>query len=329
METTLDLSRWRETPHGVNYRRWTIVATNVRHLLRTRFFRILVTIAWLGSLAIAAAGFLFSQSVSSGGLLESLATRIGPRQEALVAALGGFVTLFPDIVVRGIFTLIFWLHSYIGLSLSLIALTTLVPQLITTDRASNALTIYLSRPLTSADYLIGKLGTIAGVLLLVWTGPLVFGWVLSMAFAPNRDFVIYSFVPLLRALAFNGVALVSLSAIALGVSAIGRNSRTTVVAWIMLWLVLSIPASAPRAPGWLRHASFYQDLTTVRLKVFSLSDALADAATQLPMLNDRFVKNLTAASVKAEPIDYQGALWALAAFCALSSVVFLRRIRPE
>ncbi len=329
METTLDLSRWREVPHGVNYRRGTIVATNIRHLLRTRFFRILLTLAWTGGLLIAAAGFLFSQSVADGGVLESLATRFGPRAEALVAVIAGFVTLFPDIVVRGIFSLIFWIHSYVGLGLSLLALTVMVPSLITTDRASNALTIYLARPLTTVDYLLGKLGTIASMMLLVWTGPLLFGWLLSMAFAPNRDFVIYSFTPLLRALAFNAIALVSLSAIALGVSALAKNSRATVVAWLLLWLVVSIPASAPRAPAWLQRASFYQDLTNVRLKVFSLSDALSDAATQLPLLNERFAEALKNGAVRAEPADYQGALIGLGAFIALSSVIFLRRIRPE
>jgi ABC-2 type transport system permease protein len=329
MENTLDLSRWRELPHGVNYRRWTIVATNLRHLIRTRFFRILLTLAWVGGFMIAVGGFLFSQSVSDGGILETWAHRLGPRMEAVVSMIGGFVTLFPDIVVRGIFTLIFWLHSYVGLGLSLLALTTMVPTLITTDRASNALTIYLSRPLTTADYLLGKLGTIAGMMLLVWTGPLLLGWLLSMAFAPNRDFVIYSVAPLLRALAFNGVALVSLSAIALGVSAIAKNSRATVVIWLALWLVVSIPASAPRAPDWLRRASFYQDLTDVRLKVFSLSDALSDAAEQLPLLNERFVQSLKAGATRATPVDHRGALGALAAFIALSSVVFLRRIRPE
>lgn len=328
MERTLDLSRWSERPHGVNYRRWVIISAGVRQIVRTRFFRILLTIAWVGGLAIAVAGFCFSQAISTGGVLETLAAKFGPRAEAIVQALGGFVTLYPDIIVRGIFTVIFWIHSYIGLGLSLIALTVLVPSLITTDRASNALTIYLSRPLTSIDYLLGKLGIIAGVLILVWTGPLLFGWLVSMAFATDRDFIIYSLSPLLRALMFNGIAFASLSCIALGVSALGRSSRTTSVAWIMLWLVIWIPASAPRAPDWFKRASFYQDLSMVRLQIFDLSDSF-DAAAELPMLNARFAQSLKSAGTRAESNDFKGALGALAVFCALSSVVFLRRIRPE
>jgi len=42
METNLDLSRWREKPKGVDYRRWTIVSTGLRQMLANRLFRILL-----------------------------------------------------------------------------------------------------------------------------------------------------------------------------------------------------------------------------------------------------------------------------------------------
>ena len=244
-------------------------------------------------------------------------------------AIGGVVTLYPDICVRGVFTLLFWAHSFLGLWLSLLALTTLVPGLITRDRASNALIVYLSRPLTSADYLIGKFGTIVGVLLLVWTGPLLLGWILSMLFATDRDFVVYSSGPLLRALSFNGIALVTLSAIALGVSALGRNARLTIVIWISLWAVFGVMATNPRAPTWITRMSFAHDLGEVRQEVFRLDDVLTAASAQLPVFDQRFTSNLATAGKKAEPTDFGGALAALGVFVVGSSFVFLRRLRPE
>lgn len=329
MDNTLDLSRWREAPRGVAYRRWTIVATGLRQLLRLRFFKILLSAAWSAGLMIGVAGFAFSQSLATGGWLESLATKLGPRAEALFTVLTGLVALFPDIVVNSLFTLIFWAHSFLGLWLSLIALATLVPQLITRDRASNALIVYLSRPLTSTDYLLGKLGIIVGVILLVWTGPLVFGWLLSMLFATDRDFIVYSLSPLLRALAFNGIGIVALSAIALGVSALGRKPQITTGVWIGLWLVFGVMASPPRTPDWMKRTSFTHNLGEIRQETFRLDTALTDAATNLPLLDQRFVANLSAAGKKAEATDFKGALVALGAFVALSSVVFLRKIRPE
>jgi ABC-2 type transport system permease protein len=329
MDSSLDLSRWRETPRGVAYRRWTIVAAGLRQIFRTRFFKLLLSVAWSGGLMIAVAGFAFSQSLASGGWLENLAVRIGPRAEALFTVMTGLVAMFPDVIVHGVFTVIFWAHSFLGLWLSLLALSSVVPQLITRDRASNALIVYLSRPLTSADYLLGKLGIIVGVLVLVWTGPLLVGWLLSMLFATDRDFIVYSFSPLLRALLFNGVALVVLAAIALGVSAVGRHAQVAVTIWTLLWIVFAGVAVQPRAPDWIKRTSFTHNLSEVRQEVFRLDTALADAASQLPLLDQRLVGNITTAGKKAEATDFDGALASLGVFVALSSWVFFRKLRPE
>ena len=143
MEPALDLRRWQEKPAGVAYRRWVIVSTGLRQLMRTRFFRILLFLAWTAGVLMAAAGFLFTQSLASGGWLESWATSLGPKPQAFVSAFCALVLLYPDICIGGLFTAVFWVQSLIGLWLCLIALSTVVPRLITQDRASNALTIYL------------------------------------------------------------------------------------------------------------------------------------------------------------------------------------------
>ncbi|MEO5959746.1 MAG: hypothetical protein ABIZ49_03585 [Opitutaceae bacterium] len=328
MDHSLDLSRWRELPRGVGYRRWTIVSAGLRQLLRTRFFRILLAVAWMGGMAIAVLGFAFSQTLAPDGWVQNLAA-FGPRAKALASALNAFVLLFPDLLVDGVFTLLFWLHSFLGLWLSLVALTVLVPQLITRDRASNALTVYLSRPLTTSDYLLGKLGIIVGVLALVWTGPLVGGWLLSMVFASDRDFIVYSFTPLLRALLFNGIALVALAAIALGISALGRASRVTTMIWLFLWLMVGFGALPPRAPNWMKRASFTHDLSQVRQEVFRVDTVFANAAAKLPLLDAQQTKKLSSAATKTAAKDFQGALVALGVFCALSSFVFFRKLKPE
>jgi hypothetical protein len=326
---SLDLSRWRETPRGVGYRRWSIVATGLRQLLRTRFFKFILSVAWSAGLMIAVAGFGFSQSVAEGGWLQDLAVRLGPRTEALFKVLAGLVAMFPDIVVHGVFTAIFWAHSFLGLWLSLLALASLVPQLITRDRGSNALIMYLARPLTTVDYLLGKLGIIVGVLVLVWTGPLLAGWLVSMLFATDRDFIAYSFSPLLRALLFNGVALVVLSALALGVSALGRKPQLTTVTWISLWIIFGTIAGPPGTPAWIKRFSFTQDLSELRQEIFRFDSALTDAAANLPLLDQRFVANLAAAGKKAEAADFDGALASLGVFVVASSFVFFRKLRPE
>ena len=329
MEASLDLSRWREAPRGIGYRRWTIVAAGLRHVLRLRFFKILLTIAWLAGVVIAILGFAFAQSVTEGGWLETLASNIGPRAQALNSVLGALVLLYPDICIGGFYTLVFWLHSFVGLWLSLVALTAVIPRLITRDRATNALIVYLARPLTSTDYLLGKLGIIVGVLACVWTGPLLLGWLLSVAFAPNTDFVVHSFEPLLRALIFHGLGLVALAAIALGVSAIARTSRTTIVIWLGLWIILGFVTLGPRTPVWLQRMSFTHNLNEARSGILRPDEALIAAGKELPLTDRQFANNIARAGERTQTTDRNGALIALAGFVALSSVVFLRRLRPE
>lgn len=329
MDATLDLSRWTTAPKGVGYRRWTIISMGLRRLLRTRFFKFMLGIAWMSGLLIAVFGFMFSQTLATGGWLETYAVKIGPRAEAVAKVVTGLVALYPDVVVHTLFTIVFWLHSFVGLTISLVALTIMIPQLVTRDQATNALIIYLSRPLTTLDYLLGKFGTIVGVLLLLWTGPLLLGWMLSMAFATDRDFLLYSLTPLLRALLFNGIALVVLSAIALGVSAIARSSMVTIFVWLGVWLIAWFTASFPDSPWWLERVSFMHDLGQVRAQTLRLDEALTDAATNLPLMDQDFVRGLKRGGEKAGPEDFKGALYGLAFLTAASGAVFFRKLRPE
>jgi ABC-2 type transport system permease protein len=329
METTLDLSRCREKPRGVGYRRWVIISTGLRQLFSTRFFRALLLFAWSAGVFMAAVGFLFSQTVATGGWLEQGAASLGVRAQAVASAVGAVVLLYPDICVNGLFTLVFWLQSYLGLGLCLIALTVLVPRLVARDRASNALIIYLARPLTSVDYLLGKLGIIAGVLVLLWTGPLFFGWGLSMLFAPNSDFFVYSVSPLLRALLLNGISLVVLASVALGVSALSRSSRNTILLWIFLWVIAGALANGRRAPEWVQRASFTHSLSEVRKSVLRLDEAFIDAGSKLPLMDKSFAETLKRGGREAAAKDLSGTLASLGFFVALSSVVFLRKLRPE
>ncbi|PTY02472.1 hypothetical protein DB347_24015 [Opitutaceae bacterium EW11] len=329
METTLDLSRWRERPRSVAYRRWTIAQLGLRQLLSTRLFRLVLIVAWTAGLLIAASAFVFSQAVSTGGWLETYAAQLGPRFSAIASAIGALILLYPDICVGGLFTLLFWAQSSLALTLSLVALTIVVPGLVTRDRASEALTVYLSRPLTSVDYLLGKLGIVAGVLLLTWTGPLLAGWLLGMVLAPGRDFIVYSLEPLGRALLFNGIGLVSIASLALGVSALTRTSRNTILLWLGLWLIVGGIAQAPNNPEWLRRASFTYDLDQIRKTILKPADALRKAGSSLPLLDRNLARNLQTMGNAVDSGGAAGPLLGLGVIVVLSSAVFFRRLRPE
>lgn len=329
MDASLDLSRWRERPRGVGYRRRVIVSNGLRRLTRLRFFQVLLGLSWAVAIVLALIGLLFSQAVAAGGGLDEILGEFGPRGAALASAIRALVLLYPDVIVNTVFTLMFSAQSWFALLLSLLALTALIPSLVARDRAGNALVVYLARPLTSADYLLGKLGIIAGVLLLLWTGPLLFTWLLGVLFASDRDFVLYSAAPLLRALLYNGVALVALSAIALGVSALARSGRTTIVVWLGLWLVAGFIANVPHMPSWIRHASFSHDLAELRSKVLRVDEALTEAGEDLPLTSRAFADALTRAGERAAADEVTGSAVGLALLSGLSALVLFRRLKPE
>jgi ABC-2 type transport system permease protein len=319
----------RAPAFGVGYRRWVIVSTGLRRLMGGKFFKALLIIAWTFAGLLAAIGFLLSQSLAVNGMLDQFLGNFGPRGLALASSVRAIALLYPDVCWHTFFTAMFFLQSYAGVWLSLIALTALVPSLITRDRASHALTVYLSRPLTFVDYLLGKLGMIAGVLVLLWTGPLCFSWILSVLFSSDRDFFLYSLTPLLRALMFNGIGLVALASIAMGVSAVMRTNRATVFLWLAMWLVAAFVAAVPRMPVWMRRASFSHDLQEIRSQTFRLDQALQSAGETLPLTNRQFARTLTSAGDHSAADDFAGCLVGLAVLSGLSSLVYLRRIRAE
>ncbi|GAB5562333.1 MAG: hypothetical protein SynsKO_39800 [Synoicihabitans sp.] len=326
----IDYHRWDGERRGVGARSWVITQMGLRQLMRYKFFKFLLFFGWLGGFVIAGAGFMLSQTMAEGGWLADMAMRAGPRAEAVMQAFSALLLIYPDLLITGSFKAVFWLHSELGMLLSLAAMALLVPQLITRDRGSQALTIYLSRPITARDYLVGKAGIIVGVLLLLWTGPLVGGWLMAMALAPDSLFFNYSLRALAVALTFNAVALVVISAIAFGVSAIAKTAARARLAWIGLWIVMgAIAGHGTVLPAWIRNLSFVTDLHLIRDRIFAMKDTLLEAAGVVPILSTRLASNITEVADQIEVADMSGVVMTLT-IMVIGAIVLVRgRIKPE
>jgi ABC-2 type transport system permease protein len=301
----------------------------LRQLFRMRFFRILIFLSWLAGMITAVAGFLFSQSITTGGWLESFAANFGPRAEAIASAFTAMVLLYPDIVVHGLFSALFMVLSDTALFFSLVGMTVAVPRLITHDRASNALTIYLSRPLTSFDYLVGKFGIVVGVLLVTWTGPLLLAWLLSVLFAPDTVFITYSLIPLGRALLFNLIGLVVLASIAFAISSLAKTTTRTILLWIGAWILVGMVAGFPGMPDWFKHISFTYGLEQAEIAIFQITEIASRAAAVIPVYGDDVSQAVDLFKEHARPAPLGRSLGGLAVLVGLSSLVFFRRFRPE
>jgi len=97
--------------------------------------------------------------------------------------------------------------------------------LIANDRRANALQIYLSKPLTRAEYVFGKLGILMTFLLFITWVPAVLLLVVQIAFAGNFTFFrenVYLF-PAITLYSFLEVVLISTAMLAL--SSLSKSSR--------------------------------------------------------------------------------------------------------
>jgi len=97
--------------------------------------------------------------------------------------------------------------------------------LIANDRRANALQIYLSKPLTRAEYVLGKLAILMAFLLLVTWVPAIVLLIVQIAFAGNFTFFqnnVFLF-PAITVFAFIQVALASSTMLAL--SSLSNSSR--------------------------------------------------------------------------------------------------------
>jgi ABC-2 type transport system permease protein len=97
--------------------------------------------------------------------------------------------------------------------------------LIANDRRANALQIYLSKPLTRAEYIFGKLAILMSFLLLVTWVPALLLLIVQIAFAGNFTFFLknlYLF-PAITVFAFIQVIMVAAAMLAL--SSLSKSSR--------------------------------------------------------------------------------------------------------
>ncbi len=169
---------------------WSVIAaTGLRVLFRKRLFLVVMLFAW-AQFVVRAVVLYLSANFSQLALLD-------PSPEM-------FRGFFEQ---QGIFA--FFVTIYVGAGL------------IATDRRAHALQIYLSKPLTGAEYVAGKLTILLVLLLLVTWVPAMLLLLLQVLFAGNLEFLranlfllpamtVFSFLYALLA-SFTMLALSSLS----------------------------------------------------------------------------------------------------------------------
>jgi ABC-2 type transport system permease protein len=148
--------------------------------------------------------------------------------------------------------------------------------LIANDLRTGAILVYLSRPLTRRDYVLGKLGVLLALNLSATLAPGLLLYAVGGALAPEHIFK-WELAWLAPAIVLHSLVLsLSVSLLALAISALSRSARVAGLGFFALMVVSNLVLLIVRriwdAP-WVFVLSVWDDLT-------SLGDALFGSSTR-------------------------------------------------
>jgi ABC-2 type transport system permease protein len=213
--------------------RWLAIArhgmrVSVRAGKASRSLRIFLLVSALPALGLAAVLCLW-------GLLErnsEWAEFLGP----LLQFLGPEVVADPRHYRVEVWTLCYHYFLATELTLSMILVLLVGPNLISQDLRYNAMPLYFSRPLRRIDYFAGKLGVIVGFLSMVIIVPSLIAYVLGLLFSLDITIVGDTIHLLFASVTYGLIIAVSAGLLMLALSSLSRNSRYISLLWIALWV---------------------------------------------------------------------------------------------
>jgi ABC-2 type transport system permease protein len=321
---------WEGAHLGIWARRWVIARHGLAFCVQNKGMRNVIALCWLVGLLMAGLLFLVGQLLVTDSIVVKWVAQLNPGLQAFARMLTTWLVEHPEISVATTQNLLFYLFCVYSTPLSIFALGIAMPALITRDLASNAMVIYASKAVTRGDYLLGKFCVAFGLLTMTWLGPVCGAWLLGNLLAPAWGFFWHARAALGHALLFGLSAMLILSALALGVSAISRREKSTPAIWFMWWILGGViqPIALQTKP-WLRHLSFSYDLRQIGLATFRLGADLKTAQDNIPILGEmlRGIRPETRLALDHPMLG--GALLGLALMLALAGWVVVKRVAPE
>lgn len=137
--------------------------------------------------------------------------------------------------VWSLFLLTFFKQSQVYCMVVVLGLT--APRLISYDLRSRAYLLYLSRPLSPAEYLLGKASVLWFLLLAIATAPALCVYFFGVLISPTWKVVFDTWDLPLRILAATAALALPTSALAIFFSSMTTESRFAGFAWFATWIV--------------------------------------------------------------------------------------------
>jgi ABC-2 type transport system permease protein len=302
---------------------WPIVRTGVVLALRGKLLRRLILVAHLPLLYF---GLIF---LAIGKLTDpNLDPDFGPWQSILHGVLGPVLTKLlqqdPGAVRTAVWSVVF---SAFGstLQMILVALTAAVvgPPLIARDVASRAFLLYFSRPVSFADYILGKAGVLCVTLAAVTLSPTLMLYVLSIVFSPSLETILHTLPVLVSAVLSGVIVIVPAAFVMLTLSSLVTQPRFAAAAWAVVCIFGMIFYRALVAAGdlgdavWPRFLSLADTTRAAALWVYDVPGRLRRVPT---------LENLHTFDALFPPEGGLKSMLFLTGLCAICVLVLRRRV---
>ncbi|MFT7617863.1 MAG: ABC-2 type transport system permease protein [Planctomycetota bacterium] len=255
----LGYERWDGSLQGRRLRWVPMVGYHVSLILKRKFIWLLLLASLIPALVFSAAIYITSDSAREGTGMEQAMSAVPAGQDRLSPVDLMLSQFLADrtpqgedeepkapltmeekywlITTHGLFFLLLWPQSFIVMFVASAVGAGLIAQ----DIRSNALEIYLTKPITPLDYILGKLSVVSVFILFTTFLPamIVFG----VAAASWQGFfgVAWPVIPLLFGVCL--IASVVNGIVILGLSSLAKSARYATVIWFAIGFISSASAS--------------------------------------------------------------------------------------
>jgi ABC-2 type transport system permease protein len=260
---------------------WPIARQGWSLALRAKLLRRLMLVAYLPILYFAPVFFFIGRITDPDSVIPRGPVR-DMAQEMLGSELIKQLHEHPTAVRGAVWAIVFTLFATsIQLVLAALVAAVVGPSLISQDMRSKAFLLYFSRPISSADYLLGKAAALGGLVAAVTVLPSLVLYFLSIVFSPSLSTILHT-APVLLDVVLAGLAVVvPVTLVLLTLSSLTKQARFAAIAWAVLvgfgFLFHHVIQATHelRTATWPRMCSLLETIRAAQLAAFDVPGRVA------------------------------------------------------
>lgn len=233
---------WRGPRTPAWTRAWVVASTGVKLAWGSTWIKRILILLTFPSLIVATMVGAFEQSMVKDQSQEALSVLQGSQEARKILSQAGIeiqqMRQDPQVARHFVWSyLLFSLFRY-PQAFGMILIVGLVgPRLISYDLRSRGYLLYLSRPLTPGEYVLGKAGVLYTLLFWVATVPALSIYMVGLFLSTDTWAILHTWDIPLRILIASLFLILPTSAIALAISSLTQESRYAGFAWFAVWLI--------------------------------------------------------------------------------------------